>query len=121
MTAYADRNWVTDEPETWAIDELDRVMGAETVRFPYKNAKLHGQTGGEWNYLQSLSDKVRWSLNGADMLTPYGMLPDVAADWITDRVAGLDGSTDAAMAWYVKTCKVALQQKRALRKAARRG
>lgn len=109
MTTYKDAAWAdyTDVADTWAIDELDRVMGNLTVRYPRK-----GMVGGEWDYLMGLPGHIKRSMRSTGDLSPHGEDPDVAAVHISNAVPGIDDDTDAAMEWYVKTCRAALQQRR---------
>ena len=93
---------------TWAIDELDRVLGPDTIRAP--RAEF---VGGEWDYLNSLSSRAKRRLIGGRYLTAGGLAPDVAADIICDRVAECE-TLDSAMGWYVSMSRTAMAQKRRL-------
>ena len=91
---------------TWAIDELERVLGPDTVRSPRAE-----YVGGEWDYLNSLSRRAKRRLIGGRYLTAAGLAPDVAADIICDAVAECE-TIDDAMAWYVNISRSAMEQKR---------
>jgi hypothetical protein len=88
--------------ETPHLDEMDRVMGGQTLQHPvHRHAKL---SGGEWDVLVMLRPKPRRILTGAGYLTPWGMHPDEALVHIQARV----GETtipdhEAALSWYVRT------------------
>jgi hypothetical protein len=92
----------------WALDELDRVVGAEALA-----SKSGKHSGGEWDYLMQQPAKTRRRLIGAGYMRVGGMQPDQLAELIIDNVATVE-TTDAAMFWYVNTCLVALKEARLL-------
>lgn len=94
------------DAETWAIDELWRVLGADVVRSPRRE-----YTGGEWDYLKSLPLATRRRLIGGRYLLADGLAPDVAADIICAAVPECETTCDA-MEWYVRTALTAIVQTR---------
>lgn len=92
----------------WALDELERVLGGETLR-----SSLLGQTGGEWDSLRLLPARTRRRLIGARYATPGGLAPDQLAELVRGRVAGIH-TTDDAIMWYVRTCLTAIDEARLL-------
>lgn len=97
---------MSPDVETWAIDELERVLEGNTVRSPRAE-----YVGGEWDHLKALPLPLKRRLIGGRYLTSGGLLPDQAAELVRDKVAGVDTTCDA-MAWYVSTCRAAIDQTR---------
>lgn len=91
---------------TWALDELDRVMGGDAIA-----SRPAARAGGEWDALRALPKRTRRVLIGAGYLRPHGLQPDVAADLIQAAVPGV-GSVDEAIGWYVRTCIAAIAESR---------
>lgn len=58
-------------------DLTDLGLGGSSIRHP-----AHRTVGGEWDSLSALPTRCLRSLTGARVLTPYGMPPDVAAEWV---------------------------------------
>ena len=97
----------------WALDELERVVGAEGLASsPGRHA------GGEWDYILSLPRCTRRRLVGAGYMRRTGMSPDELEALIVPRVSGVE-TTDEAMAWYVRTCLVAIGERRTLARRRR--
>lgn len=88
------------------LDELDRVVGAATLLSP-----TYADDGGEWDPLRALPTRTRRRLAGAGYLTSYGERPDVFAELIVDRVAGIE-TVDDALDWYVRTSLRAIDERR---------
>ena len=87
--------------DDYAEDELRRVMGYETIRHP-----IHDRhNGGEYDALRALPREVKRTLTGAQLLTPHGLPPDVAADLI-------ERDLDDAIEWYVAVCLAWIRQRR---------
>lgn len=98
---------------TWALNELDRVMGGDVV------ASGPVGPGGEWDAIRGIPLRRRRCLIGALYLTPTGLRPDVAAEIIAQRVAGIN-SIDDAMEWYVRTALTAVGERRIASRLRRR-
>lgn len=91
----------------WAEAELDRVMGSDTVATWNRGRGA----GGEWDTIKALPLRTRQRLTSAGYFSRHGMLPDVASDVICRHVGGVD-DIDAAMRWYIRTARLALEQRR---------
>lgn len=100
--------------DTWAIGELDRVMNGNTVA-TWNDTR---DPGGEFDYLRGLPRRTIKRLIGAGYLSPYGLMPDVAADYIAEYVSGID-STDDAMRWYVRMAIAAIDERRMIARRER--
>ncbi len=96
----------------WALDELDRTVGCETLA-----TKPGPYAGGEWDYLLSLPKRTLRRLRGARRMTRGGVGPDQLAELIIGKVHGIE-TTDDAMVWYVRASLVAIGEAR--REAHRR-
>lgn len=94
--------------DDYALDELERVMGSETVRHPIHMHKVYG--GGEWDCLHALPRDVKRTLTGAQFLTPNGLHPDQAFMLIEQHKNVPD--VDAAIEWWVGMCLAAIRQRR---------
>lgn len=103
--------WETMEQTLYALDELERVVGGEALAS--SPSRRGSQAGGEWDVIYGYPRKTRRRLIGAGFMRVGGMPPDVLADTIRPRVPGCE-TTDDAMRWYVKTCLVALAERRIL-------
>ena len=102
--------------------ELERVLGPDRVLYPHAARRSDRYGAGEWDTLYALPARVKRQLSAARLLTRDGIAPDVAADRIVERVPGVDG-VDAAMDWYVATCRALLrarQEDRSVRLSAAR-
>lgn len=91
----------------WAGDELERVLGPNTVATWNRDRG----SGGEWDALKAVPLRHRQRLTSAGYMSKRGLLPDVAADIICQHVGGID-DIDAAMRWYIRTATEALAQRR---------
>lgn len=91
--------------DDYAEAELLRVMQHETVRHP-----IHGSKGGEWDALNHLPRNTKRTLTGAQMLTPQGLPPDVAAE-VIEHHTNCEG-VDECMDWYVTCCLTVIRQRR---------
>lgn len=107
---------MNDDGEFYALGELDRVLGGEALA---SSPTRH--TMPEWeSYLLNLPKRTLRRLRGARYMRRGAMQPDELADLICARVPGIDNDSDA-MAWYVKTCLVAIDERRTIARRRRHG
>lgn len=90
------------------VAELDRVLDGNPIQ---SRPSRPEHAGGEWDPLLALPRRTRRRLIGAGYLNPNGIPPDVAADYIIARVAGVE-TVDDALGWYVRTALRAIPERR---------
>jgi hypothetical protein len=100
--------------DTWALDELARVMGGVRLQHPSRRPR---NGGGEWDPLRVLPPRTLRRLTGGGYLRPDGFAPDEAHQVI----AGAVGETripdvDAAVNWYVDICLQVMDARAARRR-----
>lgn len=97
--------------ETWAVDEIGRVMGGQPV-LAMPDSALYGPLVGfgEWDWLRATPRRSRRRLAGAGYLSSYGERPDIVADWIVDRVADVEHGD--ALGWFTRKALLAIDQRR---------
>lgn len=88
--------------------------GVVTIRHPSRRSR-----GGEWDALAALPARTIRRLTGAGVLTPHGLPPDVAAEWVGARL-GRDMTPDELADWLHRVVSPAIHERRTERVRLRR-